>query len=52
MKPQQRKKLKDIETNIARDKMTLQNFKDVLFRKVESLSETQYALKTEYIVCK
>ena len=40
-----KKKLKGIKTNIVKDKITLQNYKDVLFGKVESLSKTQYTLR-------
>lgn len=37
-----RKKNKGIKTNM--DKITLQDYKDVLFRQAESFSETQYTL--------
>ena len=45
MKRKQRKKLKGIKTNIFKDKITLQNYKDVLFEKVGNLSETQFTLR-------
>ena len=42
MKPKQRK---CITTNIVKDKIALHKFIDVLFGKVDSLSETEYTLR-------
>jgi len=42
---QAKKKLNSMKTNIVKDKVTLQNYEDVLSGKVKSLSETQNTLR-------
>ena len=42
---QSKEKLKGIQTNIVKNKITLLDYNEGLFRKLKNLSETQYTLR-------